>query len=929
MTTESPPRPDVIKNAIDPRAFYAREFLGIELGTVGDAGWSRNIHCPFHDDQNESFGVNLVSGGFHCFGCGRQGGSVIDFWMERHGTDLQEARLALAQEWQIEPRTPGSKARVTGHAKPPATQKEPRIGDPASIPEHALAERPRRHPHLGTPTREWVYTSADGVALMFVLRFDSPNGKEIRPLTWEIKGGWQWAALPAPRPLYRLAELTARPEARVLVAEGELAADAAAALFPEAVTITTPNGAKAARQSDLSPLRGRDILIWPDLDEPGAAYAREIGQLALEAGARCVQILVLESLAQDPLTGQGRALPAGWDAVDAVAAGWSADAIAKEARWVDISRPASMPTDGQGQEESASEQDLDVPFGYVRRDRGWYWQPQGKERAEFVGQHFKVLAVTRNEAGGDFGRWIEFRDTDNQSRREIVFAREFASSGDGLRTRLAAMGFDTASTAEGRRKFNDLLQNWRPSTRARTTTRTGWTEEGGAYVLPTRVIGEGERVVLVSESGEQPQMAAMGSVEGWIERIGRFCEGNSRLVLAVCCALGGPLLKLANAEGGGFHLRGQATNASSTGKTTAQLVGASVCGPPGYLEKWRSTDNALEGTAELHNDGALFLDELGEMDPRLLGEALYMLAGGLGKGRMDRNGGTRPRKTWRLLILSSGEISVAEHMLAAQKKARAGQEVRLVDVPADAGASLGVFDTIFDFASGAAFANYLTEAVRQVHGVVFEAFISALIRRRAGLPAEIRHRRVHFVAESLRGLERLSGEIERVAGRFGLVAVAGELATEEGLTGWMPGEATRGCLRCFRDWLQARGGVIPAGERDLLRQVRFFFERHQNRFRWKDRLLDDHAPEVPMAAGVKLSQEGSPNSLEYWVFTETMRQEICAGYALREATEVLVKHRILVPDTAGKNSQTKRVPGFEKPQRVYVIRPGHHDEEGD
>lgn len=90
-----------------------------------------------------------------------------------------------------------------------------------------------------------------------------------------------------------------------------------------------------------------------------------------------------------------------------------------------------------------------------------------------------------------------------------------------------------------------------------------------------------------------------------------------------------------------------------------------------------------------------------------------MLAGGLGKGRMDRNGGTRPRKTWRLLILSSGEISVAEHMLAAQKKARAGQEVRLVDVPADAGASLGVFDTIFDFASGAAFANYLTEAVRQ------------------------------------------------------------------------------------------------------------------------------------------------------------------------------------------------------------------------
>lgn len=622
-------------------------------------------------------------------------------------------------------------------------------------------------------------------------------------------------------------------------------------------------------------------------------------------------------------------LTAGWDAADALAAGWNVNSLARRARWVAYSIAPPGASGGLSQADEVAFAELGVPYGYTHKDRGWYWQPTPKDRPEFVAQFFTVLAVTRNEAGGDFGRLIEFSDTDGQGRREVIFAREFASSGDGLRTRLAALGFVTASTAEGWRKFKDLLQHWLPTARARITTRTGWTEDGQAYVLPDRVIGAGEPVVLVGETGDMPRMSGIGTVTTWIEGIGRFCIGNSRLILAVSTALGGPLLKLANIEGGGFNLRGQSTNASSTGKTTAQLVGASVCGPPAYLEKWRATDNALEAVAELHNDGALFLDELGEMEPRVLGESLYMLASGVGKSRMDRAAGIRPRKTWRLMILSSGEVGVAEHMLAAQKKARAGQEVRLVDVPADAGAGLGVFDTIFDFASGAAFANYLRQAVTQAHGTFLEAFIERLIQRREGLPGAIRQRRTLFVAEALRGLDTVPGEIERVAGRFGLVAVAGELATEEGLTGWPPGEATRGCLRCFHDWLAARGGVIPAGERDLLRQVRWFFERHQNRFRWRERMLDDHAPEVPMAAGVKTTVAGSPDALEFWTFPETMRQEVCAGFTLKEATSVLTKYGLLIPDAAGKSSQTKRVPGYEKLLRVYVIRPGGVEEGAD
>ncbi len=56
-------------------------------------------------------------------------------------------------------------------------------------------------------------------------------------------------------------------------------------------------------------------------------------------------------------------------------------------------------------------------------------------------------------------------------------------------------------------------------------------------------------------------------------------------------------------------------------------------------------------------------------------------------------------------------------------------------------------------------------------------------RKRASLPSIIRRDRDAFVADALEGLKP-SGQVRRVAARFGLVAVAGELATEYGITGW-------------------------------------------------------------------------------------------------------------------------------------------------
>jgi putative DNA primase/helicase len=142
---------------------------------------------------------------------------------------------------------------------------------------------PAEHFKLGKPSARWTYNDVVGAVLGYVLRFDTPDGqKQFRPLTlWRGSTGeleWRWESWPPKRPLYGLRRLAERPSARVLVVEGEKTADAAASLLPDFVVVTSPNGAKSAGKADTTPLRGRDVIIWPDADAAGLEYAQTVAK---------------------------------------------------------------------------------------------------------------------------------------------------------------------------------------------------------------------------------------------------------------------------------------------------------------------------------------------------------------------------------------------------------------------------------------------------------------------------------------------------------------------------------------------------------------------------------------------------------------------------------------------------------------------------
>jgi len=225
---------------------------------------------------------------------------------------------------------------------------------------------PTRHFKLGVPTAVWRYADAAGRTLGFVHRYDAPDGKVFRPLILArpVGGGalaWRWESWPTPRPLYGLDRLAAASDAPVVVCEGEKATDAVTGLLPGFVAVTSPNGSKSAGKADWSPLAGRRVIVWPDADTAGLAYAAEVAWLVAAAGATAVAIV-------SPPAG----VAVGWDAADAVADGWTED---RAAELIDAAPPAatdaSTTTGEKGSKRRAPAQ-RDMLIGLVDAVEFWH-----------------------------------------------------------------------------------------------------------------------------------------------------------------------------------------------------------------------------------------------------------------------------------------------------------------------------------------------------------------------------------------------------------------------------------------------------------------------------------------------------------------------------------------------------------------------------
>lgn len=911
------------------------------------------------DTTPGSFTINQDTGAWADFATNDKGGDLVSLVAYLHGIKQGEAAAMLAKYLGIEnpdaKRRARNDERAAGNTKASTAPKNPASvtatkagGDVCMMPiPDDAPPPPASHMRHGKPSHRWAYLAAEGRVNYCVDRWEATaeQRKQFSPVTlWRDAGGrmqWRFKGPPTPQPLYNLPSLA--KVAPVVIVEGEKAADAAATLLPDHPVICWQGGAQAVAKADFSPLAGRDVWLWADADEAGTKAMDAVGAALFRIGAANVKRFELSHFAAIPGSDNGAAtlqpgepLHAGDDAADLVARDWTAAhlALILPAALIEIVPPAKVGvTEGnpRGTGVTATKPESAAGESAARRfeltDKGvHYFEPDKTPR--WVCAWLEVAARVRNPHGEGWGKLVNFTDPDRTPKRRII--ADALLSGDGIELERSLRDAGLHISPTGRPLLRQYLIEAAPKARARITNRTGWHDagaDGAVFVLPDQAIGAGDEWIYESESPSSATFGMRGSLRGWQDEVAALCRGNSRLLFAVSVSFAAPLLYLVGADGGGFHLRSN----SSDGKTTALRVAASVCGGRDYMQTWRNTDNALESVALSHCDAPLLPDELAQIDPRAAGEVVYMLANGQQKGRAQRTGGLRARASWRVLFLSAGEIGLSEHMGEIGKTPRAGQELRLAEIPADAGKGRGIFEELHGYAGGAEFSKALTEAARRNYGGPFIAYLEKLARHQHEVADMVKEAQRKFQAAYL--TDQAHGQARRVADRFALVGAAGELAQHWGIVPWEPGEALKAAHTCFDAWLSRRGGEGNQEERAALRAVREFLRRYgESAFTDVDRPAngtDKHAPVRSDRAGYR-RHDAATDAVEYFIFNEVWRARVCKGFDAAAVGRMLAARGFIEHGKeSGREWLTRHSIPTEGRPRVVHILPTIWDDEGD
>ncbi|HNA21388.1 MAG TPA: DUF927 domain-containing protein, partial [Agitococcus sp.] len=433
------------------------------------------------------------------------------------------------------------------------------------------------------------------------------------------------------------------------------------------------------------------------------------------------------------------------------------------------------------------------------------------------------------------------------------------------------------------------------------TYKTGW-HKSGAFVLPNQVLG-GDKVRYQDSGKAATIFSSQGTLEAWKKSVSLLCVGNPVLILSVCCALAGTLLFKVSIKGGGVHLVGD----SSSGKSLAQEVAASVWGhPDSFAASWDVTKGGIEIEAASRNDTVLILDEIKRADPYKVQEMAYAIANGIGKSTMTREREGRAKLTWRVLALSSGERSLSEHAAIAGSTAHAGAELRMVDVNAGT-RTYKAFDYLHGLADGQQFHSQLTKSCRQHYGHAGAAMVEHLLKQKDDSFY------LNAFTDMRKGFDAQNPQAGRVADRFAVMALAGELAIRYGVLSWPVGTAKNACQLLFNEWLATVGHGNTEDKQIAQALVDFIDKYGDSRFS----NIDDSFPSViHNRAGYYRLEDGK----KLYLFNNAALKEAAQGYSLKRIIQTLEVTGALAKRDTDRPQKRFRFP-FGGDERFIVIDP--------
>jgi len=569
----------------------------------------------------------------------------------------------------------------------------------------------------------------------------------------------------------------------------------------------------------------------------------------------------------------------------------------------------------EGGKTAAPDRDALKPRIESRQD-GVYWvEPNtDKQTGEIINREswlcspLQVIGTGRD----DKDQFLILRWQAWGSDSETIQAIPLADIGEREGWRTLKAGGVNVTTKSGLRA---ILADWLQRNGSREVWRvahaTGW--QCGAYIMPDgEVIGTPDKPVLFNgRSSAAAGYTCRGSAESWRQNIGGLVAGNYSMMTGVAAALAAPLIGLAGADGFGIHFYEQ----SSAGKTTTANVASSLYGNPDQLRlTWYGTALGLANEAAAHNDALMPLDEVGQgADPVSVSQSAYALFNGVGKLQGAKEGGNRDLKRWRTVAISTGEMDLETFIAMAGRKAKAGQLVRLLNIP------LSKAVRFHQHANGKQHADALKDAWQNHHGAAGKEWIKWLAgNQRLAMEA------VRDAQERWRNLipAEYGEQVHRVGARFAILEAALLLGCV--ITGWDEQTCRDAIQHSYNAWVREFGTGNKEHQQIIAQCEAFLNANGYSRF--APFPYDPQSLPVRDMAGYRASGSHDDDPIVFYTFPATFEQEIASGFNPKQFARVLVESGMLTPPASGRGYQRKSPRINKRQYNVYVIQYRPEDE---
>lgn len=536
----------------------------------------------------------------------------------------------------------------------------------------------------------------------------------------------------------------------------------------------------------------------------------------------------------------------------------------------------------------------------------------------------KLISECRNDSGQDWSMEFEIKDPDERVHLIYLKRSELTTDTNAVMRKLTDSGFkikliNTSFVKTIIQQLNNL------STECRKTISCvcGW--NGNGFITPSYNVGIRDDIAFLPEQNIQIGTQLSGSKESWKCELASHCIGHKRLELALALAFVGPLLKLLELPNFGVHFYGP----SSCGKTLAAKISASVWSNPkghnGFIQSWKNTMNAIEGIAYASNDNILILDEIAEISPYEIGNIIYMLGNGAGKGRANITGFTKSRKKFQLIFLSNGEETLETLSQVSGIKIKGGHEVRFIELEADLGKGNGIFEGNINFNSSKELANFLEKVSSKEFGTAGKKFLESLTSEVQSNLKSLINRLENQRREFIDSIKiEMNPQVNRVLDYFATITTAGELAIDYQVLPFNKEVFLENMRSNFFDWFNSKDRTHLFDDQKVLDQIKAILQE------WGDSMFSNLAMNSALDV-VPIDNGSSTRSLQkygyrgmhfgvecFFVTSRVFKEVFCKGFNHKRVAHILQQNDFMVNGPENKAYINKTI--GSRSNKYYAIK---------